>query len=318
MKSTLLSYFVCVQVNVASLFEQSDSKKDGRVKRPSSVNTLTDGGKQEKKTLSKPQQQQNTVDPHRRYGSRSLSLSFTQEQFQNNLPNVVNGAISVEELESPVMGMPANRTRYYPVNDNNFQSTLPPRLSTTETSGPFHKLLNRVDNAKNTDSTSATYTNSLLGRAVQGNQNAAELMTRSGDQLKINFQRSMSIPTAGKTTAAPKVASSITPNPSLPLVYPCSSSTSLSSLISVFPNAMPTLHEHVSPRTSLMKSISLTSGMSEIPLTTTIKNPSLQVAATLHGTTSKNKEQADLLSPSVLHFAKSSSQNASGLASTCT
>ena len=321
---------------MATLFEQSDSKKTGKNNRPLSANTFDAGSESEKKISSTSALQQKSTDRHQRFGSRSLSLSISNEQFQNNLPNVVNGAISVEELESPVMGMPAQRMRCYSVNENNIQASAVPRLPITESSGPIHKLFGRIDNVKHNNPTFTTFTDTFTS-TTKKNTSISNFAPTNENQLNSYFQRSISMPMSREKTEPIMMASNITPHcvptssvtsssimtsnttPSsvLPNLYPASSNTSLTSLMSVFPSTMPTLHEHVNPRTSLMKSISLTSGMSRNLQTSAARNPSFPVAANLHGIASKDKEQPKLLSPTALHVTKSTSQTISALASTC-
>ena len=82
----------------------------------------------------------------RRYASRSLSLSLGTEQIHENMAhrsNIVNGAISVEELESPVMGMPPRRSRYHSSSESTTRSTHSPNLPLLEES-IFSKLLGKM------------------------------------------------------------------------------------------------------------------------------------------------------------------------------
>ena len=91
----LFRYNVCFQVSVASLFSQSNAKPENRT-RPSSADMF------ERRETENTRNSTNTSNQgNRRYAARSLSLSFSNEQFHNAHKNIVNGAISVEELESP-------------------------------------------------------------------------------------------------------------------------------------------------------------------------------------------------------------------------
>ena len=281
-------------------------KADNKPSQPLSANTLT-WSKPETKVVAK----QPTSEPHRRYGSRSQSLSMANEQAQNNMPNVVNGAISVEELESPVLGMPAHRTRYHSVNESNSPTSNASRIPAAENKAPFHKLLSKVDNFSIKDAVdsarpSSTHISTRGSTALQVSSSASNFSSVDGNKLKNNLQRSISTPGGCEVQQNKRMTPQIIPKSTNPPFTQQNTNSSFNSLISAFPNTMPTLHEHISPRTSLMKSISLSSGMSQLS-SSTPKNSASQVVATLHGNSSK--EPAKLLSPDALQLTEISTSN---------
>lgn len=128
-----------IQVDLALLFDQSDPTKTDDVIRSSSTNLLYTN-KLEKDMASK----------HRLVASNncpaSRSYSLTNEQIQTQSPSIVNGAISVEELESPVLGAPPQRTRYLSMNDSALLTSTAISQSSVDRNVPFHKLINKASN----------------------------------------------------------------------------------------------------------------------------------------------------------------------------
>jgi len=132
-----------VQVNVESLFESCDNnQKNAKQTARSSSAELFEKVRPEKSAVREI--------PSRRRAARSLSLSVGPGQSPPTTTlnsaatrNVVNGAISVEELESPVLGVPGNRTRYHSVSDPLDKNAASLPKSACDDSA-FVKLLNKM------------------------------------------------------------------------------------------------------------------------------------------------------------------------------
>ena len=286
------------QVSVGALFEQSNIKKNGQVIQ--SLSTAVP-----KKSSSIKQHDEET---HRRYGSRSFSFSLTNEQIRNQMPSVVNGAISVEELESPVLGMPASRSRCYSVNEGGVQTG----RSSNDVDTPFNKLLGKTNNlsVKDKDAGNTSKQHSVVNQS----SSAATLAALASIPLNCNqertFHRSLSIPVQLsnnnrlQTSSKPTTLSNISPSS-----YATSSTdSSMASLItSASSHTMLTLHERFSSHGgTVVKSMSVASRLSNLPSETAVLNS--QLLAKHKNSSSNESHFARLLSPNVLQSANAASQ----------
>ncbi|XP_078492566.1 uncharacterized protein LOC100182892 [Ciona intestinalis] len=225
---------------------------------------------------------QQSNEPKKRFAARSLSLSLGNGQslFETNQPiNLVNGAISVEELESPVLGMPAHRARFYSTSD-----AAPRNLSQVEES-----VIDKLFDARQVGVQTNHFQTTTAGK-TSAVQTIPATKTHTDNHPKPPFTMGGPHPhnASLNTTSLAQ---------SFPSLYSQPTTQHLSLHSNFRPPVPPTSISGKLPQTSgpaLTKSMSVASGLAMLPLTTT--SP-LRVVPALHGTT---KDQPLLLSPHAL------------------
>ncbi|CAK8671201.1 unnamed protein product [Clavelina lepadiformis] len=289
------------KVSVASLFSQSNAKPENRT-RPSSADMF------ERRETENTRNSTNTSNQgNRRYAARSLSLSFSNEQFHNAHKNIVNGAISVEELESPVMGKPSRRSRYHSTSEGLVRNGPSPRMPLAEESAlsklfaPVSKTVAKPDNQLATLPQFVSNFSQNLSNSNKASALSQTVISSGGLPPKPpkTLHRSQSIP-----STVTMLDSGDPPRKILTDEIEATKAPFASSLPAPL---MATLHENPNVA-GLVKSMSVASGLAGMNRMPPAMQP-VQLAATLHGTAKKDREKMLLLSPHALQPVRNRPRN---------
>uniref|UniRef100_A0A6F9DA09 5'-(N(7)-methylguanosine 5'-triphospho)-[mRNA] hydrolase n=1 Tax=Phallusia mammillata TaxID=59560 RepID=A0A6F9DA09_9ASCI len=261
------------KLDVSTLFDLNNVQKTQKTERPSSAEIfdkiLADNSNQE---LPRP-----------RRATRSMSLclsgSATPPSADIPLKGIVNGAISVEELESPVLGNSSSRNRYHSVSESVMRNVPSPKVP-VETDSAFHKLLSKMAVTTNTG-------NQQTISSIPSEQNniTAKLLSGFKPPDRHSPKRQLSLPMVPGTTNYVR-------NELLNMkMYSTSPSSSFSAS-----STLPVVKEQSVGDTKLFsKSMSVASGLCNMQINNT---PSPLRVSALHGTTAK--PEVELLSPEIL------------------